>query len=180
MHTELITFQRLCCGLCLITQLRPTLCNPMDCSLPGSSVHGDSPGKNTGVGCHDLLQEIFPAQGLNPGLPHCRWVFLSSGPPGKAKNTGVGSLSLLQGICPTQELNWGLLYCRQSLNQLSYEGRHYFLIPSHWSLGIQHMNMLGGEHKHSVLNRFILLQKSKKDFHLKLNATYCITCRLFL
>ena len=38
----------------------------MDCSLPGSSVHGDSPGKNTGVGCHALLQGIFPTQGLNP------------------------------------------------------------------------------------------------------------------
>ena len=44
-----------------------TLSNPMDCSLPGSSVHGDSPGKNTGVGCHALLQEIFPTKGLNPG-----------------------------------------------------------------------------------------------------------------
>ena len=31
----------------------------------------DSPGKNTGVGCHFLLQEIFPTQGSNPGLPHC-------------------------------------------------------------------------------------------------------------
>ena len=30
----------------------PTLCNPMDCSSPGSSVHGDNPGYNTGVGCH--------------------------------------------------------------------------------------------------------------------------------
>ena len=37
----------------------PTLCNPMDCSLPGSSVHGESPGKNTGVGCHVLPQRIF-------------------------------------------------------------------------------------------------------------------------
>ena len=37
--------------LCLITQL---FCNPMDCSPPGSSVHGDSPGKNTGVGCQAL------------------------------------------------------------------------------------------------------------------------------
>ena len=36
-------------------------------------VYGDSPGKNTGVGCHALLQGIFPTQGLNPGLlPHCR------------------------------------------------------------------------------------------------------------
>ena len=34
----------------------------------------DSPGKNTGVGCHALLQGIFPTQGSNPGLPHCRWI----------------------------------------------------------------------------------------------------------
>ena len=33
-----------------------------------------SPGKNTGTGCHTLLQGIFPIQGLNPGLPHCRWI----------------------------------------------------------------------------------------------------------
>jgi len=46
----------------------------MDCSQLGSSVHGDSPGKNTGVGCHALLQGIFPIQGSNPGLPHCRQI----------------------------------------------------------------------------------------------------------
>ena len=43
-------------NLCLVTQWCPTLCDPMDCSPPDSSVHGDSPGKNTGVGCHALLQ----------------------------------------------------------------------------------------------------------------------------
>ena len=42
--------------LCLLTQSYPSLCNPMDCSPPGTSVHGDSSGKNTGVGCHALLQ----------------------------------------------------------------------------------------------------------------------------
>ena len=46
----------------------------MDGSLPGPFVHGDSPGKNTGVGCHALFQEIFPTQGSNPGLPHYRWI----------------------------------------------------------------------------------------------------------
>ena len=46
----------------------PTLCDPMDCSPPGSSVHGDSPGKNTGGGCDALLQGIFPTQGSNPHL----------------------------------------------------------------------------------------------------------------
>ena len=40
------------------------LCDPMDCSLSASSVHGDSPGKNTGVGRHFLLQGIFPTQEL--------------------------------------------------------------------------------------------------------------------
>ena len=60
--------------LCLVNQSCSTLWDPMDCSLPGSSVHGDSPGKNTRVGCHALLQGIFPTQGLNPGLLHYRQI----------------------------------------------------------------------------------------------------------
>ena len=60
--------------LCLVSQSCPTLCDPLDCSPPGSSVHGDSPTKSTGVGCHALLQGTVPTQGLNPGSPHCRWV----------------------------------------------------------------------------------------------------------
>ena len=43
-------------------------CNPKDCSLPASSVHGTFPGKNTGVGCHVLIQGILPTQGSNPCL----------------------------------------------------------------------------------------------------------------
>ena len=58
--------------LCLVTQLCPVLCYPMGCSLPGSSVHGDSSGQNSRMGCHALLQRIFPTQGSNTGLPHCR------------------------------------------------------------------------------------------------------------
>ena len=60
--------------LCLVTQSCPTLCDPVDCNPPGSFVHGDSPGKNTGEGCHSLLQGIFPTQGSNSGLPHCKWI----------------------------------------------------------------------------------------------------------
>ena len=58
--------------LCLVTQSCPTLCNPMDCSPPGSSVLGDSPDKSTGVGCHSFLQGIFPTQESNWGLLHGR------------------------------------------------------------------------------------------------------------
>ena len=54
--------------LCSVTQSCPTLCNPMNCSLPGSSIHGDSPGNNIGVDCHGFLQGIFPTQGSNPHL----------------------------------------------------------------------------------------------------------------
>ena len=49
----------------LVTHLCLALCDPMDCPW-------DSPGKNTGVGCHSLLQGIFPTQGLNLCLLHCR------------------------------------------------------------------------------------------------------------
>ena len=62
----------LCYVLGLFAQSCPSLCDPMDCSPPGSFVHGDSPDKDPGVGCHALLQGIFPTQGSNPGLPHCR------------------------------------------------------------------------------------------------------------
>ena len=59
---------------CLVAQLCPTPCNPMDCSPPDFSVHGNSPGKNTAVGCHALLQGIFPTLRSNPGLLHYKWI----------------------------------------------------------------------------------------------------------
>ena len=46
--------------------------NPMDYNPLGSSVHGESPGKDTRMGCHALLQGIFPTQESNPDLLHCR------------------------------------------------------------------------------------------------------------
>ena len=48
--------------LCLVAQSCLTLCDSMDCSPPGSSVHWDSPGKDNGVGCHALFQ------GINTGI----------------------------------------------------------------------------------------------------------------
>ena len=62
MHLKLI-------HVCLVTQLCLTLCNPMDYSPPGSSLHGDSPGKNTGVGCHTLSPRDLPKPGMEPRSP---------------------------------------------------------------------------------------------------------------
>ena len=47
-----------------------TLCNPMGCSPPGSSVHGIFPGRTTRTGCHFLLQGVFLTQGSNLCLLH--------------------------------------------------------------------------------------------------------------
>ena len=63
-----------CCFWWWGAQSCPTLWDTMDCSPPGSSVHGDSPGKNAGVGCHALFQGIFPTQGSRPGLLYCRQI----------------------------------------------------------------------------------------------------------
>ena len=59
-----------CAVLCLVTQSCPTLYDCKDCSPPGSSVYGDSPGNNTGVGSHALFQGIFLTQESNPCLLH--------------------------------------------------------------------------------------------------------------
>ena len=58
----------------LVAQLCLTVCNPTDYNLPGSSVHGDSPGKNTRMCSHFFLQRIFLILGSNPGLLHCRLI----------------------------------------------------------------------------------------------------------
>ena len=92
---------------------------PTDYTLSGSSVHGDSPGKNTGVGCHALLQGDLPSPGIEPRSSALQADSLPPGSPRKLQNTGVGSLSLLQGNFPTQESNWGLQNCRRILYQLS-------------------------------------------------------------
>ena len=69
-----------------VSQGRSVVSDPMDCSPPGSSVHRNSPGKNTGVGCRFLHQGIFPTQRSNPRLLcllHCQAGFLPLAPPGR-------------------------------------------------------------------------------------------------
>ena len=74
---------------CAQSLSRVWLCHPMDCSLPCSSVHGDSPGKNTGMGSHAFLQQIFPTQSLDWKDPF----FFTSEPPGK-----LGEFTLVMNL----------------------------------------------------------------------------------
>ena len=76
-NTLLVSLKSICCigynkydsVLCLVAQSCLTLCDLMGCSPPGSSVHWYSPGKNTGVGCHALLQWNRPNPGIKPRSP---------------------------------------------------------------------------------------------------------------
>ena len=76
--------------------LHPTLCGPVDHSPPRLLCPWDSPGKNTGVGCHDLLQGIFLTEGWKECLLHLsHWQADSSPrvPPGKDGTIGFNTLS---------------------------------------------------------------------------------------
>ena len=95
------------------------LFDPIDCPW-------NSPSQNSGVGSFPLLQGIFPTQGLNLRLPHCRQILYQLLPDSLLQKTGVGSLSLLQWMFMTKESNEGLLRCRKILYQLSYEGSPTF------------------------------------------------------
>ena len=103
---------------------RVRLCNPMDCMQSPRLLHPwDFPGKNPGVGCHFLLQEIFPTQRLNPGLPRCRQTLYRlshQGSPlhesfsnlsndlegGNEKHLGCSSRPATGGRCTSVRLPW--------------------------------------------------------------------------
>ena len=83
----------------------------------------NSPGQNTGVGRFFLLQGIFPTQGLNLGLPHCRRILDQLSHKGSPRILEWVAYPFSSGSSwPTQESNWGLLYWRQILYQLNYQG----------------------------------------------------------
>ena len=87
-----------------------TLCDPVHCSPPGSSVLGESPGKHTGVGYHTLLQGTLPNLGAKPRSPALQADSFPTESWGKTRNSGVGGWSLLRGIFLTKQPNQGLLH----------------------------------------------------------------------
>ena len=100
--------------VCSVAKSCPVLCDPMNCSLPGSSVHGIFQariGKNTGVGCHFLLPGIFPTQESNPRLLHWQ---ANSLPPRKPCFTWEVFIkcSVVLGVCNRMTLKgWAGALC---------------------------------------------------------------------
>ena len=91
----------------MCAQLHPTLCNPMECSLPVFSVHGFS-RQNTGAGCHFLLLGSLLTQGLNPCLLHL--LLVVNNPPANAGDTR--GVDLIPGL--------GRFPWRRACNPLQY------------------------------------------------------------
>ena len=129
--------------MCLVSQSCPTLCNPIDCSLPDSFVHGDSPGNKTGVGCHALLQGNFPTQGLNPGIPQCRQILYHlshQGSPIKGRITVnlVNFPKITQLVfgrdpverLPNSELSFYLLLSPDLCASSTFTSFYFWIIPS--------------------------------------------------
>ena len=104
-----------------VAQSCPNLCDPMDCSP------WDSPGQNTGVGSLSLLQRIFPIQGLNPGLPHCRRILYQLSHKG----------SPFQG-------NWRVKW--NALRSIVWTAKHY----SHLATKQLHTHTHKNTHTHTV------------------------------
>ena len=88
----------------------------MDCSP------WDSPGKNTGVGCHFPLQGNFPTQGSNSGLPHCRLILYHLSHQGSPRTLEWVACPFSRRSSQPRDSNQGLRHCRQILYELSYQG----------------------------------------------------------
>ena len=113
--------------MCLVTQLCLTLCDYMDCSPPDSSVHGILQGRILEwVASRSLLQGIFPTQGSNPGLLHCRQILyqlsyqgspwfvsleksLMLGKTEDRRRRGRQRMRWLEGITDAMDMNLGKL-----------------------------------------------------------------------
>ena len=130
--------------LCLVTQSCPALCHPMGCSPPGFSVHEDSPGKNTAVGFHALLQGIYQTRGSNPASCIASGFFAiwatreaqeywSGRPipsPGYLPDPGIKlGLPALQTSWATREAQRDYYWWMKSKNWGSNKGIEYLLLP---------------------------------------------------
>ena len=114
-----------------VTKSCLTLWDPMDCSP------WNSPGQNTRVGRLSLLQGIFPTQGSNPGLPHCRQILHQLNHQGSPRILEWAAYPFSSGSCCPR--NWtrvsftaGIFFTNWAIRGAL--GLHYTLCPIHSNL----------------------------------------------
>ena len=100
----------------------------MDCSSPSSSVYGDSPGKNTRVGCHALLQgSSQPRDWTQVSLTAGR--FFTIWATREAQEYWSGQLLPSPGDLPDQESSWGLWHCRRFFTNWAIREAPFLTLP---------------------------------------------------
>ena len=144
----------------IVTQSCTTLCDPMDCISPGSSVHGDSPGKNTGVGCHFLLQ------GSNLGLLHWRQILYHLSHRGSRWPTSIIYIKSLPAERPQLPIQLGNVF-RDIFYMHAYH--HLFIHLSSIYPSIHPPIVFQKEIQRTLLDMDILLSE-KQNVH-KLSET---------
>ena len=118
---------KLCFSPCaLVTQLCLTLCDTMDNSPPGFSVHGDSPGRILVWGAMLSSRGIFPTQGLNPGLPHLQTDSLSSETPWKPTSHHIDAFYLVTFVLLKMQ-RISLVKTNMQTNSRAYNQHGHFI-----------------------------------------------------
>ena len=112
--------------LCLVTQSCPTLCDPMD--PPGNLCPWGFSRQEYWSGLPCRPPGDLPNPGVEPGLPHCRWILYSLSHQGSPRILEWVAYPFSRGIFPTQQLDHGLLHCRWILYQWSYQESPQYLL----------------------------------------------------
>ena len=110
------------------------------------TIHGIFPGQNTGVGSLSLLKVIFPIQGLNPSLPHCRRILYQLSHKGSFPKLKMVLRSIIQSL----ETNTAVVFLEElsSLYQLRYDGSSIIKHPS--KIKIYHIHKFLSDYKNPI------------------------------
>ena len=118
--------------LCLVAQSRLTVLHHHGLSAR-PLCPGDSPCSDTGVGCHALAQGIFPTQGSNPGLPHCRWILYPLSHQRHKECSRKKSYWILERFRDLREASKnGVLFSSEEREAFRYELHLRHLPPPKW------------------------------------------------
>ena len=112
----------LCCAMLSRSVISDCFETPWTVAHQPPLVHEDSPGKNTGVGCHALLQHYLLNPGIKPGLPHCRWILYHLSHQESPRILEWIASLFSRGSSWPRNQTGGILHCRKILCQLSYQG----------------------------------------------------------
>ena len=154
--------------LCLVAQSCLTLCDPIDCSPPGSSVHGILQARTLEWGAMPSSRGSSQPRDQTQ-VTHTAGGFFTDWAMREAQEVDWEILSLLQTIFPTQESNRGLLHYRQILYQLSYQGSWQMILVRTYKLSLS-----------LSIYIYIYIHKYTYTFHTYIHIYMCVCVCIYI